>query len=456
MRTGDTIVAIASPPGRAARGVIRASGPGVPALLTEVLEGDPPVGASAARFRLPPRSFAVLVARYAAPRSYTGEDAAELLLPGNPALLERVLARLVAFEGGGGVRLAEPGEFTARAYLAGKLTLDQAEGVAATISAESDEQLRGARALLEGSSGAAYRAWAEEVATLAALVEAGIDFTDQEDVVPIAPADLQRRLRGVQSSIEACLGPRTGEVRESEPRVVLAGEPNAGKSTLFNALLGRRRAVVSPLAGTTRDVLQEPLDLAGVLPGAGRVLLVDVAGVRDGDAGTGSGSEPDAAIAAEADARARAAIREADAVIHCDPSGRFPPLGVGARTTVIRVRTKADLPEPAGASGESLAVCALDGWNLPVLRRALADAAWGGAFDSAAAVLPRHRRALVQALEAMCQAHARADGDERALGDPAAVADALRGALDALGELTGRISPDDVIGRVFATFCVGK
>ncbi len=461
MRTGDTIVAIASPAGRSARGLIRLSGPGVGGVMAEAFESVPPVGASRGRFRLLPQSLPVLVTRYASPRSYTGEDGAEILLPGNPYLLERVLTRLLSLPG---VRLAEPGEFTARAYLAGKLSLDQAEGVAATIAAASEEQLQGAGELLSGSTGAAYRAWADELATLLALVEAGIDFTDQEDVVPIRPGELKRRLGALDDAIGAFIGSsRGGEARTALPRVVLAGEPNAGKSTLFNALLGRRRAVVSPVAGTTRDVLEEPLDLAGALPGAGAVLLVDVAGL-DAEASfqrDAEGSPTKPRVHLDMQRRAREAVTDADAVVHCDPSGRFPGLPVPADATVIRVRTKADLPHARDDGGApsgiaALPVCALDGWNVPVLRRAIADAACGSRAGGVASVLPRHRRALNQTGVALREGIERIGDGGGALRDPAAVADALRAALDALGELTGRISPDDVIGRVFATFCVGK
>ncbi len=448
MRTGDTIAAIASPAGRSARGVIRLSGPGAADVLKQVLVREAPSGASVGCLRIAAVSLPVLVVRYDSPRSYTGEDAAEILLPGNPLLLERSLARLVSIEG---VRPAEPGEFTARAYLAGKLTLDQAEGVAATIAAANDDQLRAAGALLSGSTGAAYRAWSEELATLLALVEAGIDFTDQEDVVPIAPEALRARLAALDAAIGTQVGSsRAGEARAALPRVVLAGEPNAGKSTLFNALLGRRRAVVSPVAGTTRDALEEPLDLAGALPGAGTVLVIDLAGLDAGDDGP-------AGVHADAQGRARDAIARADAVIHCDPTGRFPPLPVAPGAPVIRVRTKADLPHGGGSARiAALAVCALDGWNLPVLRRAIADAACTAGDAGVAAILPRHRRALAYARAGLAGAIERMAGDSRALSEPAAVADALRGAMDALGELTGRVTPDDVIGRIFATFCVGK
>lgn len=429
--------------------MIRLSGPATREVLALLLDGPPRPfdrGCAAARLRLGGATLPILLVTYRAPASYTGEDAAEILLPGNPTLVERILTILNSLDG---VRLAAPGEFTARAYLNDRLTLDQAEGVAATIAAESREQLDAAGALLAGRTGAQYRQWADELATLLALVEAGIDFTDQEDVVPIPARDLAARLAALDQQIAAFLGAEAGrETAATLPRVVLAGAPNAGKSTLFNALLGRRRAVVSPVAGTTRDVLEEELDLSADAPGCGAVLLTDLAGL---DAGAVSGLD------AAAQARARESLQAADVVVHCDPSGRFAPLDVSPAATVIRVRTKADLPAAAtGADPGAIAICALDGWNLPILRRAIADVAWGAASGGLASLIPRHRRALDETRRGLRDALEALHGDDDAITEPALVASSLRAALDALGELVGRITPDEVIGRIFATFCVGK
>jgi tRNA modification GTPase len=449
MPIGDTIAALSSAPGRSPRAVVRLSGSATREVLAAVLDGRPAPFERAcgrARLRVGAHTLPILLATYRAPASYTGEDSAELLIPGNPHLVERILSLLTGLPG---VRHATPGEFTARAYLNERLTVDQAEGVAAAISAESAEQLRAAKGLLSGSTGAVYRHWAEELATLLALVEAGVDFSDQEDVVPIAPAALRGRLEGLRNEIDARLGAERGrETVATVPRVVLAGEPNAGKSTLFNALLGRRRAVVSAEAGTTRDVLEEELDLTSALPGAGRVMLVDLAGVDT--------CGPARRIEAEAQRCAREAIAAADVVIHCDPSGRFrePPAARGA--LMIRVRTKADLPVSSrgeGAEAPAISVCALDGYNLAVLRRAIADLSTTARTGSVASILPRHARALAEARERLTDAADLAGSDRP---DAAPLAATLRAALDALGELTGRISPDDIIGRIFATFCIGK
>ncbi len=471
VHTGDTIAAAASGWARSERAIVRLSGPQVPAVLAGAFEpavampGRPSV--AAARLRLPAASgltpgalsLPMLVLVYPAPRSYTGEHAAELLLPGNPALVERVLALLTSLPM---VREATPGEFSARAYFGGKLSLVQAEGVAATIAARTEAELAAARRVLDGESGRQFRAWSDELSTLLALVEAGIDFTDQEDVVPIAPATLSRRLGALADELESHVGSRRGSERADRlPTVVLAGRPNAGKSTLFNALLGRRRAVVSPLAGTTRDVLAEELNLGPEALGAGRVRLVDLAGL---DADAGERGEIDA----RAQRLAAETVGAADVVVHCDPAGRFTlDLHGGTARPVIRVRTMADLPPAtdggAGGAGAAamLPVCALDGWNLGSLRQAIADAAWNGGGDvggEGGFLVPRHRRVIAQARERLGDAIRRVGESEtaRTLKSPELVAGSLREAMDLLGELTGRVTPDDVIGRIFATFCVGK
>jgi tRNA modification GTPase len=458
MLGADTIVAIASPPGRAARAIVRLSGAGVrDALLACVAPAPARAGASIVGVRLGgERTLPALLIYSQGPRSYTGQDSAEILFAGAPALAQRVVSRLLETPG---LRPAGPGEFSARAFLAGRLTLEQAEGVAALIGAENEEQLEAAREMLSGSGGERRRGLADELAGALALVEAGIDFTDQEDVVAIAPADLAERLRRVAEGIDALLGPAGGApVLDAPARVVLAGAPNSGKSTLFNALLGRRRAVVSPEPGATRDALEEPLDLTANAPGrAGLVTLVDIAGL-DGALAGRSGLD------AAAQARARATVEGADIVVLCDPAGRFGaafPIPRGAAT--LRVRTMCDLPGAgvgAGASAwaDAIGVCAIDGWNLRALRRAIADAAVSARAGGAAHVWPRHRAALSAARAALAEALERAapQAGRRALGEAELIAEPMRRALDALGEISGRVSADDVLGRVFASFCVGK
>jgi tRNA modification GTPase len=382
----------------------------------------------------------VLLIRLPAPRSYTGEESFEVLMPGNPNLVGRVVELLTANPG---VRPAGPGEFSARALLNDRLTLDRAEGVLALITARREDELRAARRLSEGEAGERYRDWSGRIANLLALVEAGIDFTDQEDVVPITPAELSMRLRTLADELETYAGGAAGrEARRDLPRVVLAGEPNAGKSTLFNALLGRRRVVSSPEAGTTRDVIEETWLPAG--PGGPEVILCDLPGL---DESAGGACDVERANRAAQQA-ARAAIERADLVVWCDPSGRFE----SATGRAVRVRTKADQPGPASAD---LSVCALDGWNLEALRRAIADSVDAAAPSALSAVAPRHARALAQASSCLRRAESLV-GEGLVPASPELVAAELRRALDAFDDLAGRVSPDQVLGRVFAAFCVGK
>lgn len=447
---GTDIAALATGPGRSPLALIRLSGPGVRNLCERLFEVTPdgPGQVIATRLWLAAGlGVPCWLLRFDGPRCYTGEDSAEIVLPGGPPLLERVIARLLHEDG---VREAGPGEFSARAFLNGRLSLAQAEGVAATIAARTDEQLAAAADLMSGRSGERARAWADQAAGLLALVEAGIDFTDQEDVVPIGPAALRERLALMAGEIEAALGSNAGaEAPHGLPEVVLAGPPNAGKSTLFNALLGRRRAVVSDVPGTTRDALAEELDLSRLAAGGPTVSLVDLAGLDE--ALTHAGGID--ALAQHAAAKRMAAAR---VVVLCDPAGRFD-IGVPASVATVRVRTKADLPS-AATPIDTLAVCAIDGRNLGPLARAIADAVEGSPDHDGAWMLPRHRRVLGLARERLRSAIGllESQASERVIERVELVAGELRLALDLLGELAGAISPDDVIGRVFATFCVGK
>ncbi|VAX42363.1 GTPase and tRNA-U34 5-formylation enzyme TrmE [hydrothermal vent metagenome] len=448
-----TIIACATAPGRADRAIIRLSGPAVPDLAEHFIQPIPRERiVSVCDIHLAPSQWGGRLARPAllcpaivlfarAPATYTGEDTLEIILPGNPNLVERVIDQWCAHEG---VRRAGPGEFSSRAYLNGKLSLDQAEGIAALIAARSADDLAAARQLALGETGSLYRAWAAELATLLALVEAGIDFVDQEDVVPVAPDELCARLARLRAEMASrATGELAAQAEGARPLVVLVGVPNAGKSTLFNALLGRRRSVVAEEVGTTRDVLLEVLHLAEV---AGPGLSVQLADLPGLDATSSS-----QALALEA-------IHRADAVVHCDPSGEFSTglWAIPESTPVLRVRTKADQPGGREGSSGDVEVCALDGWHLGVVRRGIADIALRAPGGSCSVALTRHAREITHAVEQLAAAEAQLDPTARALDAPELVADGLRSALDQLEHVLGRVTPDEVIGRIFATFCVGK
>jgi tRNA modification GTPase len=449
----STIVARGSAPGRAARALVRMSGDAC-APVFAALAGAASFfrGVHPARLRLPSGSLACIAFVAPGPASYTGEDTLELLCVGNDWLVHEIEETLIATARrlGFAARPAAPGEFTLRAFARGKIDLTQAEGIAATIAATTDAQLRAARQLADGGLGRFVRTLADRVADDLALVEAGIDFTDQEDVVAIPPERLRADLRVMTGELDERLARSVPWERiEAVPRVVLVGPPNAGKSTLFNALLAKRRAVESATAGTTRDALEEYATL--VTPrGRFEIRLVDVAGLDDVSDG---GDAPTHERAMQE--RAHAAIARADLIVRCMPPGASPvPAKSGAAE--LTVRTKADLGALAN-DGAALAVSARTSAGLDALRAAIVDqlASRLVATDGETLVLAgRHEAALRDALTSLHEAESLVTN--RGLRDPELVAAALRAALDALGSISGAIAPDDVLGRIFGRFCVGK
>ncbi len=385
-----------------------------------------------------------------APRSFTGEDCAEVLLPGNPHLLEGVIAgwRRIAGEIGLPLRAAEPGEFTARAFLRGRIDLEQAEGIAATIAATSDLELEAAARLRGGRTAQAGGRAAEELLSLLARLEAGIDFADEEDVVAIEASALEGALAPLSESLRAVAAGKLGvEHRASIPRVALVGPPNAGKSALFNALLDRRRTVESERAGSTRDAVAEPIRLA-VASGRGssEAILVDLAGFDET-------SDP---LGSTAQAVARDEAEMASLRLWCHPAdaGPPPPLAAGD----LLVFTKIDLSPPPPTDLPAVATSARTGAGLEALREAIAVRLAATPSPVLATIEARHRAALEAAIERIEEARLLLRGTPAGAGPraPELVAECLRAALESIAAIAGRLEPEEVLGRIFASFCIGK
>jgi tRNA modification GTPase len=460
MLTGDTIVAISSAVGPAARMIVRLSGPDATTIAQHVLDDRfdfPPATAARVRFRvsqLP--SFPGWVYSFRSPRSVTGEDAIEFHLPGNPLLARMLLDDLIR----GGARQAEPGEFTARAYFNGRIDLAQAEGVAATIAAQSDVQLQAARQLLGGELARRLKPAMDSLAETLALVEIGIDFSE-EDVTFLSIEQIESRIDAIERALDDLVrdSSRFEDVTH-EPQIVLVGRPNAGKSTLLNALAGEERAVVSPIAGTTRDAISAHVALPH-----GVVRIIDVAGL-EGEAPAEPSSvyseraarqEPrppsaQAEIDRQMQARARQMLETADRVVLvCDPNDALPSIGL-ARIADLVVFTKADLSVSSPTVHNSVSVSALTGERMTELCQQLDRLAFGREGGQALTLNLRHHESIQDARLALARAcesaRARAGGEILALE--------LRDALDSLGRVLGQLTPDDVLGRIFSSFCIGK
>jgi tRNA modification GTPase len=456
----DPIVAIATAPGRGAVGIVRASGrdlqPLVQALcgralaprqatLLPFLAADGPGEAPIDRG---------LAIHFPAPHSYTGEDVLELQAHGGPVLLQLLLARCL--QAMPGLRLAEPGEFTQRAFLNDKLDLAQAEAVADLIDASTEAAARSAARSLSGAFSSEIGQLAERVVRLRMLVEATLDFPEEE-IDFLEQAGARAQLEGIVSSVSAALArTRQGALLREGLRVVLAGQPNVGKSSLLNALAGAELAIVTPIPGTTRDRVGETIQIEGV-----PLHVVDTAGLRgEGEASDeveriGIGRSWEAIAGADAVVFLHDLARRGDAAYESADARIAEQLPAGV--TVLDVFNKADLARAADTAGlpaGSLALSARSGAGLDALRQALLrQAGWQAAPEGLFTARTRHVQALQRTLAQVQAAQAHA-----ALGNAALdlLAEELRLAHGALGEITGEFSNEDLLGEIFSRFCIGK
>ncbi len=440
----DTIFAPATAPGRAALAVVRLSGPATGEAV-KALAGALPAPRRASLRKLRDADGAVideaLILWFPAPASYTGEDCAELHLHGGLAVVDSLVEALAQL----GLRLAEPGEFTRRAFQNGRLDLAQAEAVVDLVDAETTAQARQALDQLGGGLSRRYDAWRELLIESLAVLEAAVDFPD-EDLPEDVAARARPHLRELLAELRAALADadRGRRVREGF-RIALIGAPNAGKSSLLNALAGRDAAIVTATPGTTRDIIEVPLFLAGY-----KVLLADTAGVRD----------TAEAIEAEGVRRARAWAEDADlrlwVVDASDSAGHWREAAGLARPGDLLVLSKSDLAR--GADALAVVDCDLATLSLSVMSDAdvaalrswlearVVSALSGAEFPAATRL--RHTESLTEA----------ADRVARALDqtEPELAAEDVRLAARALERVSGRVDPETVLDRVFSSFCIGK
>jgi tRNA modification GTPase len=449
--TGEvpTIFALSSGQDRAGVSIVRLSGPRAQAALLALVPRIVPTPRLATRVRLvDPTDGGVLddalALWFPAPKSFTGEDVVELHVHGGRAVVAGVLAALGRMAG---LRLAEPGEFTRRAFEHGKIDLTEAEGLADLIEAETEAQRRLALRQLSGALHGAAEGWRADLLKAQALVEAAIDFSDESDVSQQAVDDAVDEVEQVSVALRAALDDgHRGEILRDGFRVVIAGPPNVGKSSLINALARREAAIVSAEAGTTRDIVELQLNLGGLA-----VVLADTAGVRPA-----SGE-----VEREGIRRGLARAQQADLVLWvvdaAAPDLNLPPelhrLGErGFLGSVLQVWNKGDLLLVGPVGDDKLVVSTLTGAGLGLLEAGILDLARARTHGGEAALITtaRHRQQIAAA-ECATQSFLRG-----AKSDLELRAEDLRLASQAIGRLVGRVDAEEILGAIFGRFCIGK
>lgn len=433
----DTIAAVATAPGRGGVGIVRVSGPAAAAIAHQVVGRKlTPRQAEFGDFRdadgaALDRGIALF---FAGPRSFTGEDVLELQGHGGPVVLDLVLARVLAL----GARRANPGEFSERAFVNGRIDLVQAEAIADLVNSATRQAALGAVRSLTGAFSERVHEVDRGILALRVFCEGAIDFPD-EDIDFLSESDIGARLDSVQEGLAALRADATqGALLNDGASIVFVGDPNVGKSSIFNRLSGEDRAIVTPIPGTTRDTLTADFDLDG-LP----VRVVDTAGLRDTD-------DP---IEAEGVDRTRRAMASADIVVRvlddrCPPSA---PPGNSQPTLVVRNKTDRSGSTAGRVQAGIVRVCALDGDGFDDLVAELKRLAGYRTAEGAFTARRRHLEALTAA-DAALTAGAR----RLAAGEGELLAEELRTAHEHLGTVVGETTTDDLLGEIFASFCIGK
>lgn len=448
--SSDTIAAQATASGEGGVAIVRLSGSESESILSRVFRAK---NGQALKSRMLTYGHVIdgetivdeaMAVLFRAPYSYTREDVVEIHCHGSDTLVRKILLLLLR----AGARMAQPGEFTCRAFLNGRIDLSQAEAVMRMIRAGSERAMASAIRQMEGGVSAFVRTAREEIIALLAEIAASIDFPDEIEETQTAQ-EIYARCGRIEAKLKASCDPRAGRIEDEGLRVVLCGRPNAGKSSLLNALIGGERAIVTDIPGTTRDTLTESLQIDGF-----KVLLTDTAGLREtGDAVERIGVERARKALSEADVRvlvldSSCAIQEEDRESLCDLAPHVVVLSKGDLKAVVSEHEALH----AFPTAKVVTVCAPLGEGLDTLKHTLAAFAPQDGAESSMLSQARHVQAALRACAALEDAQ-RAINDGMTL-DICAVD--LSAALDALGEITGETMSEQVIGEVFARFCVGK